>query len=538
MKKIIAAILMAVVSLSVSCGKKSDIADEVKTGLPAGMGAIAGTIVDDRGEPVTARVYVTGSDDSMYLAKDAIPYERPAFAARIGYSGKHFTTRGNTFALVLPPGRATVRIERGKEYVPAVDTLEIVAGGKIERTWTLRRLIDLAAQRWYSGDTHVHRPLSDLADLMRAEDLHVAVSQTVWNDKRAEDLASWLAKADSSGAVTVGPDAAFAALSHEMERGAGALLLHHTGKKEIPLLPMDERRPPDLSLMEQAHAAGGYAEIEKPWWPEAHINLALGGDLIGIANNHFTYTSYLPERTRERMEYRLDYPPGARGYALYCFDLWYAYLNCGFRAAPTAGSASGVLPNPPGYNRVYVRLDGPFSYDAWFRGLAAGRSFVTNGPILFATVNGIAPGDTVLAISADPVAEVACEVHSLVPIEKIDIIRNGSVIQSFANPTLTNNAVRVTAPVPVSRTCWIAVRCFEKREDTVRFAHTAPIRVAVDGAPFVPKRYAAEYFLKKTRELIAAAPDGKFPDEDARAAALETYRRAEEFYAGLAEGGK
>jgi len=260
-----------------------------------------------------------------------------------------------------------------------------------------------------------------------------------------------------------------------MERGSGALLLHHTGKTEISERPVDERTPSDISLMEQAHAAGGFTEIEKPWWPEAHIGLALGGDLVGIANNHFTYSSYLPERARERTEFRKDYPPGAHGYALYCFDLWYAYLNCGFRASPTAGSASGVLPNPPGYNRVYVRLDGSFSYDAWFRGLVAGRSFVTNGPMLFATVNGVAPGDTVTTLSADRFVEVACEVRSPEPIEKVEIVRNGSVIQTFTNPSMTNDTFVTQARVPVNGTCWIAARCFEKREDTVRFAHTAPI---------------------------------------------------------------
>ena len=33
-------------------------------------------------------------------------------------------------------------------------------------------------------------------------------------------------------------------------------------------------------------------------------------------------------------------------------DIYYALLNCGLRIPPSAGSASGVLPNPVGYNRV------------------------------------------------------------------------------------------------------------------------------------------------------------------------------------------
>ena len=37
-------------------------------------------------------------------------------------------------------------------------------------------------------------------------------------------------------------------------------------------------------------------------------------------------------------------------------EIYYHLLNCGLRVAPSAGSASGVLPNPVGYNRVYVHL--------------------------------------------------------------------------------------------------------------------------------------------------------------------------------------
>ena len=36
----------------------------------------------------------------------------------------------------------------------------------------------------------------------------------------------------------------------------------------------------------------------------------------------------------------------------------------------------------PGSDRAYVKIEGDFSYDGWVKGLKAGRSFVTNGPIL------------------------------------------------------------------------------------------------------------------------------------------------------------
>jgi hypothetical protein len=100
-------------------------------------------------------------------------------------------------------------------------------------------------------------------------------------------------------------------------------------------------------------------------------------------------------------------------------------------------------------------------------------------------------------------------------------------------PKLTDNTATVRALVPVTETCWIAVRCFEKREDTFRFAHTAPVWISVSGKPFSPKLYAAEYFLGKTREVIAAAGKQKFPNEESRNAAMDVYRKAEEMYAGI-----
>jgi hypothetical protein len=57
-------------------------------------------------------------------------------------------------------------------------------------------------------------------------------------------------------------------------------------------------------------------------------------------------------------------------------------LNCGLRIPPSAGSGSGVLPNPVGYNRVYVHLDEQLTYDGWWQGFKQGRSLVTNGPLL------------------------------------------------------------------------------------------------------------------------------------------------------------
>ena len=44
------------------------------------------------------------------------------------------------------------------------------------------------------------------------------------------------------------------------------------------------------------------------------------------------------------------------------------------RIPPSAGSGSGEAPNPVGYNRVYVHLDGDFSYQSWWKNFRAAGS--------------------------------------------------------------------------------------------------------------------------------------------------------------------
>ena len=93
---------------------------------------------------------------------------------------------------------------------------------------------------------------------------------------------------------------------------------------------------------------------------------------IGLANNHMCRSQMYESEAwgRPRDVSRL---PGPVGNGYWTQEIYYHALNCGLRLPPSAGSASGVLPNPVGYNRVYVRLDDQqLTRDAWFRGLASG----------------------------------------------------------------------------------------------------------------------------------------------------------------------
>ena len=507
---------------------------------PANYGTLVGTIVSaDTGDSLNARVYAWGSDDSLYFAVDCIGYDRPAFKERAGYNGRHFTTRNGSFTVHLPAGDARIRIEKGKEIIPLEMKVPITAGSVVKRAFPMKQWINMNALGWYSGDTHVHRDLDDLPDLMRAEGLNVALPQTVWGTERADSLDKWLAKADASGAVAVDSVTVFSALGHETERFAiSAILLHHTGKTEMQMAGHQTRIPTNLSLIERTHELGGYCEAEKGWWPESHIDVAIGkADLTGIANNHMLYCGFLAEHNRKRDEFKPDYPDGIVGYVDYVLDLYYAYLNCGFHLMPTAGSASGVLPNPLGYNRVYVKVDGPFSYGKWIDGLVAGSSYVTNGPHMIVTVEGQDPGSAISIREGIDSIGMSCELYSRVPLSRFEVVYNGEVVMS-AQPKMRDGAYAFDCDIPVADSGWICARCFEAIDDNVRFAHTAPFWITVGTKPFVPDQQAARYFLRKTDELIAAAADIQFPSEDARKETMAYYQRAKKVYGDIAARGK
>jgi hypothetical protein len=153
-------------------------------------------------------------------------------------------------------------------------------------------------------------------------------------------------------------------------------------------------------------------------------------------------------------------------------------LNCGLRLPPSAGSASGVLPNPVGYNRVYVMTGKELTWDAWWQGLKAGRSFVTNGPLLRCLANGELPGHVFRAKAGEEVAiSPVVKLDANSPIRSIEVIRNGRVERTV--PVKKNRFDGPLAKLVFKESGWFLVRALADVPDTFRFASTAPYYVEV-----------------------------------------------------------
>jgi len=206
-----------------------------------------------------------------------------------------------------------------------------------------------------------------------------------------------------------------------------------------------------------------------------------------------------------------------RGWIDYGFKNYYALLNSGFRLRPTAGTASGVHPVPLGFSRVYVHLSEALSAEAWLRALNEGKSFVTTGPLLFFEVKPPAAGSNSV--------RVAGSVLSAGPLSMVEVIVNGEVAVTPPHASALNadgaRECRFEADLPLTGSSWVAARVFEEAAGgRVRFAHSAPVFLAVEGKPLRPRREEVEFLKGRVSRELERSKDLLPPE------AIEEYRRA------------
>jgi hypothetical protein len=468
-----------------------------------------------------ARFYLDDNAGKAWTPTGAIVY--------LQRGERHFVTRQG-FTIDLPSGSYTLVAERGPEYRPFRTTIEGREGKDVSLQVALNRWRSMNAQGWYSGDLHNHRRAEDMPLLLLAEDLNLAptLSDWVWDDRERS------APAPTGDAIRrVDASHAFSVLDKEIER-------LKSGPGAIDLLGLRSRIPFDGYLLHptndvfarQAHAQGAWVDAEKIVWRDAAALVALGHvDFAGIVYNHFNRQDVELETDAWGMipKWRPEFRTSA-GMPLWAMEVYYRFLNCGFRLPVSAGSASGVKAAPLGYNRVYVRLDGPFDYHAWFRALKAGRSFATNGPMLFLTVDGKEPGAVLRLQEKGRRVRIHAEVASQKPMDRMEVIFKGRIVRTVKGA----GELTLDFDYDATESGWFAVRAFEKPDHTVRFAHTSPVYVEAGGKSGVVQDDAGFFLAWIDRETAFYKELPGFREPAHREAMLALFTSARELYASLA----
>jgi len=491
---------------------------------------LQGEIVDAvSGGRIAARLYVkseseppekgTADKGPWFFARSAST-DGSAVIYRVQRSAEsieaHTTLSPDHFIVDLPAGRYTLTAECGKEYQTAKISVEI---GKKPTTVSLRlrRWIDMNALGWYSGETHVHRQVDVLPNLMLAEHLNVALPLTYWvtssgtppsqGDKNSPAIKPELIRVDATHVIyPMNTEYEIFRVKGQRHTLGAIFAINH---KSV----FTQGVPPVGEIARQTHQQGGLLELDKHNWPWSMMLVpVMKVDLYELTNNHMWRAPFFFRQfgTAPPAYMRIEQDEGGmteRGWIDFTFQNYYALLNCGFRLRPTAGTASGVHPVPLGFGRVYVHLPDGFSYAKWMEGLNQGRTFVTTGPMMEVTVADHPPGSTLTA-TAQAEYRLSGWIRSAAPLTTIEVVSEGVVIRTITpqNRQTVSTAYesRIDESISVESSTWLTVRCFETTsEGRIRFAHSSPTHIDIAGKPLRPRRVEVEYLVSRVQDELA-----------------------------------
>jgi hypothetical protein len=463
----------------------------------------------DTQEPIAVRMHLFNAKGKPVLPKNVVSWK------------DHFVFPG-TAVLQLPPGKYTFEIQRGPEYLIRYGEFELKRGDADSKQVEMSRFVDMKAKGWWSGELHVHRPLEDVPLLMQAEDLHVAPVITWWNAENP-----WQKKAPEKLLLAADADHFYNVMAGEDERGGGALLYFQLDEP-LPITQAEREYPSSVKFLLQAKQANPnvHVDIEKPFWWDVPLWLATGKvDSIGIAHNHMWHNGVMPDEAWGKPRDKTRYP-SPLGNGRWTQDIYYNVLNCGLRIAPSAGSASGVLPNPVGYTRVYAFVDGQFTYDKWWESLRAGSVVVTNGPLMQPRVNGQLPGHVFQARAGQKVVlKTQLDLFLRDKVDYLELVQNGKAVQQVRLDEYKDKQGKLP-DVAFEESGWMMVRAVSNNRETYRFAASGPYYVQIGDQPRVGRK-AAQFFLDWVNER---AEQLKLDDPQQREQVMKHVETARKFW--------
>ena len=489
---------------------------------------------DPGDEPAAARMYLTASDGLAHMPIGS--------ALRVlGRTEEYYFHARDEFEIDLPSGPATIEAVRGMEYAPVRKTVEIIPGGTVELALHLDHRFPMARRGWYSGDSHIHANCisNEVVDI---EDIELQVS--------AEGLSVANLMVSNSFTDIVHDERFFEGKPNSISRGNRILYwneemrsrsmyghmcffnlteLVHPLFTGFPNTQHYEDYPANYAQAKKARAQNGAVTYAHPGVRPNFQGIGRGGarefpvDLALGEIDALDVLSHLGEDTST--------------------EIWYRALNCGFRCAISAGTDSFTnltFGQVPGGLRVYVNVPGEFSYARWIDNYKKGKSFVTNGPVLTFAVEGQGPGEEIHYPGAGgPVRiKVEAEVHTLVPVEKLELLVNGSVVAT--KPAEGDGThVRIEQRVELAESSWIAARATGPghrliTNDPEAFAHSSPVYCYLGNQP-ISSPEDARFWADWIEQLIADVKQrGTFATSARRDSVVSLFRKAQRKYQEMA----
>lgn len=479
------------------------------------------------GRTTPCRINVVGPDGNYYepasnpLKEHSYSAEWPAagwgnrtFRAPVRYFGRAFYATGPC-VVDVPAGTVRVEVWKGFEYRPETATVVVPAGGRRRVEVELTKAVPADQFGYWSGDPHLHiqrRNETDQArafELLECEDTHYG-AVLAYNEPPGPYRGA-MKYLDSPqmfglGRRSVATRGDYAIISGQEYRssyyGHMNLLLHDVLVLEGQTLDAD-RWPPFGHVARAVRDSGGLAVYAHGGYAQAiHADVAQG-DVANV----------------ELLQHGVYRGIGLEG--------WYRMLNTGYRV-----SANGAADYPAcrmlADCKTYVYAAERPTMEEWLRGMDAGRSFFTSGPILLLEVDGQRPGATIDKPGATEArVTVSIRVRSEVaPVTNIQLIANGRIVDELSVSASQGQGswIELQRDVELTESAWIAARAYSLSAHGAANAeaHTNPVYVYLRGkSPY--DRESLDGWLAALDQQIAIHRGRKFEEQ---AKVLDYFDRA------------
>ena len=437
------------------------------------------------------RSFVYGSLSSLPYWKDPVMYQ---------VSGD--------FNIELSPGKWHISIEHGNEYIP-VDEEFIVSDKEknFTKPFSLKRWINLPQRGWYSGDVHVHHPTNKpafrdfLLEYGAAEDVHLVNVLEMGhhsdanNDFKQEGFGEKFRVSKGNICLVSGQEDPRSEFGHII--GLNINKLVREADYNYYDLVFKKLHQEEGAIVGFAHFSWNGCDLPRgfPWYVTT-------GDIDFVELLQFARIN------------TLDY---------------YDYLDLGFRLTAAAGSD---IPwgSTMGEVRTFVYTGKAFSPDAWFKGLKAGNTFVSNGPALFLDADGELPGSEIIkskgAVTRLKVKAVSNPSIGL--ISKIAIYNSDGVVAEQLNSG-KKDSLELQLDHTLLHSQWLTAAVFCANNAV---AHVTPIYFIVDSQPTWNPGRAPEIIKKQELAIDKTEKEEKEkPNPDP--GILTRLNNARDFYRNL-----
>jgi hypothetical protein len=206
-------------------------------------------------------------------------------------------------------------------------------------------------------------------------------------------------------------------------------------------------------------------------------------------------------------------------------DSFYHYLNAGLKVPFSTGTDWFM----DDFARVYAEVDGDLTAESWLTALRAGRTFITNGPLLELRVNTARIGDT-LDLSEPSEVTVTASATGRSNFEVLEIVHNGQVIASEStNASSGHFTATIRKPIKVAEPGWLAARVSTANKNEygrTLFGHTSAVYLTINGQSI--RRAADIAWLRHEVEAARTtiAEKAQFDTAEQRAKVLGLYDQA------------